>query len=308
MSKLVDNGDGILSETGLKDLGISPVKEFVISKGSYVLRIKTGGRPDVVFPVAINHGEEESDEIAIPASVPEGMAYVPGGKFFIGGENSRYYRSHEMSIPGFFIKKYEVTFGEYMEFWKSLGTPGEKDRHMPKIVFDISDRMLRSAWDPEMRLISPFKEDLPVIGILNGSAEAYCRWLGEKTGRKISLPTAEQWEKAARGVDGRCFPWGDGFNADFANISENTEARKKFGYWAPPGSFPKDVSVYGVFDMGGNVRELTSSRFLDGGQFFQIKGASSSTTRRFLYCAYSSDTPVAPTDVGFRYVMPLEEK
>ena len=60
--------------------------------------------------------------------------------------------------------------------------------------------------------------------------------------------------------------------------------------------------------MGGNAREMTSSRFIDGGEFYQLKGASASTTRRFLYCAYSSDTPVAPSDVGFRYVMPLDEK
>ncbi|MCX6985464.1 MAG: SUMF1/EgtB/PvdO family nonheme iron enzyme, partial [Lentisphaerae bacterium] len=96
--------------------------------------------------------------------------------------------------------------------------------------------------------------------------------------------------------------------AKYAGISENAEAMEKFNYFAPPGSFPKDISTYGLFDMGGNVREMTSSRFIDGGAFYQLKGASASTTRRFLYCAYSSDTPVAPSDVGFRYVMPLDEK
>ncbi|MFZ2658422.1 MAG: bifunctional serine/threonine-protein kinase/formylglycine-generating enzyme family protein [Victivallales bacterium] len=308
MSKLVDNGDGILSETGQEDLGASPVKEFVIPRGSYILRIKTNGRPDVACPVAINHGEEESDEIWIPESIPEGMAYVPAGEFFIGGENSRYYRSHEMVIPGFFMKKHEVTFGEYLDFWKKLGTSGEKARHMAKIIFDFSERKYCDAWDDAGKLISPLKEELPVVGILHESAEAYCIWLSAKTGKEIMLPTAEQWEKAARGADGRAFPWGNGFNPEYAYIGENESARKKFGCWAPPGSFPEDVSVYGISDMGGNVREMTSSRFVDGGQFLQIKGASSSTTRRFLYCAYSSDTPVAPSDVGFRYVMPVEEK
>ena len=304
--KLVDKGDGILSEVEPKELGLSPVNEFMIRKGSYLLKIKSGNRPEATYPVAINHGETENADIYIPESVQAGLVYVPGGTFFIGGENSRYYRSHEVSIPGFFIKKYEVTFREYLEFWKDLKTKGEKEKHISKMVFNASERTSVDAWDSEGKLISQLGENLPVVGIMHESAVAYCDWLSRKTGRAFMLPTAEQWEKAARGVDGRNFPWGDGFNAKYANISENAEARIKFGYFAPPGSFPKDISVYGLFDMGGNVREMTSSNFIDGGLFFQIKGASASTTRRFLYCAYSSDTPVAPSDVGFRYVRTFE--
>ena len=306
--KLVDKGDGILSEVEPREIGPSPVSEFVIPKGSYLLKIKSGNRPEVMYPVAINHGEKENPDIYIPESMPAGMAYVPAGKFFIGGENSRYYRSHEISLPGFLIKKYEVTFGEYLEFWKELKTKGEKERHISKIIFDASERSFTDAWDSEGKLISPLGENLPAVGILHESAVAYCDWLSRKTGKNFMLPTAEEWEKAARGVDGRNFPWGNGFNAKYAGISENAEAMAKFNYFAPPGSFPKDISTYGLFDMGGNVREMTSSRFIDGGAFYQLKGASASTTRRFLYCAYSSDTPVAPSDVGFRYVMPLDEK
>lgn len=304
--KLVDKGDGILSEIEPKELGMSPVGEFMISKGSYLLKIKSANRPEVLYPVAINHGEKENPDIYIPESLPADMAYIPGGTFFIGGENSRYYRSHEIRIPGFFIKRHEVTFAEYLEFWKDLKDKDDKQRHISKVIFDASERTFADAWDSEGKLIGPLRENLPVVGILHDSAVAYCEWLSGKTGNVFMLPTAEQWEKAARGVDGRNFPWGDGFNVKYANINENSEARKKFGYFAPPGSFQNDLSVYGLFDMGGNVREMTSSRFVDGGSFYQLKGASASTTRRFLYCAYSSDTPVAPSDVGFRYVMPLK--
>ncbi len=306
LCKLADKGDGILSEVENRELGLSPVNEFMIPKGSYIIKIKYGNRPEVAYPVMISHGEKENPNIHIPESVPAGMVYIPAGYFFIGGENSRYYRSHEISIPSFFIRKYEVTFGEYLEFWKELKTKDEKEKHVSKIIFDASERAFADAWDSDGKLISPLRENLPVVGILLESAMAYCDWLSRKTGRKFMLPSAEQWEKAARGVDGRNFPWGNGFNAKYANINENTGARKDFGYFAPPGSLPRDISVYGLFDMGGNVREMTSSKFVDGGAFFQIKGASASTTRRFLYCAYSSDTPVAPSDVGFRYVMPSE--
>lgn len=60
--------------------------------------------------------------------------------------------------------------------------------------------------------------------------------------------------------------------------------------------------------MGGNVREWTNSKFVVDSPFYQIKGASASISKRFLYCAYSSDTPVVLSDVGFRYVIPISNK
>jgi len=305
---LVDKGDGRLVQSNPRVLENALSAPFAIPKGTYLLVFKTKDFPEVKVDFIIDHGEKDEIGVIIPKSIPEDMVFVPGGKFYTGGENARYYSMHEEDIPSFFISRYELTYGEYLKFWKSLDSPDEKARHMSRIMLDPMERVFHDAWDSEGRLISPLKPELPVVGILHESAEAYCAWLGGKTGRKILLPTAMQWEKAARGADGRLFPWGNGFNANFANISENKEARTRYGFWAPPGSFPMDVSVYGAFDMGGNVREMTSSRFPDSSAFYQIKGASCSTGRRFLYCEYSSDTPVVPSDVGFRYVMQVEEK
>ena len=119
------------------------------------------------------------------------------------------------------------------------------------------------------------------------------------------MPTAHEWEKAARGVDGRSFVWGPVFVENLSYTLENTEARETFGPWAPPGAFYNDTSVYGVKDMAGNVREWTNSTFQNS-PYFQIKGGSSSLTQRFAYCSYASDTPVVPSDVGFRYIFPIE--
>ena len=64
--------------------------------------------------------------------------------------------------------------------------------------------------------------------------------------------------------------------------------------------------MYGVLDLAGNVREWTAST-VPADRGYQIKGGSLATGERFLYCANASDTPVIPTDVGFRYIMPIEE-
>jgi len=80
-----------------------------------------------------------------------------------------------------------------------------------------------------------------------------------------------------------------------------------FPLWAPPGKFPRDVSIYGVYDMAGNVREMTSTPFPTDATFYQIKGGSASTPSTFLPCSYASDTPVAPSDVGFRYIQEIPE-
>ncbi|HSR87584.1 MAG TPA: SUMF1/EgtB/PvdO family nonheme iron enzyme [Pontiella sp.] len=105
--------------------------------------------------------------------------------------------------------------------------------------------------------------------------------------------------KAARGVDGRTYPWGYDYDPD-ANLTlvkDNAEGKIKYPLWAPPGSFKRDISVYNVYDMGGNVREYVSAS--DGG--FEIRGGSASSS--FLPCWHVSNDQLVPGDTGFRYVM-----
>ena len=82
-------------------------------------------------------------------------------------------------------------------------------------------------------------------------ATAFCRWLSSKLGVEVSLPTEEQWEKAARGTDGRIYPWGNEWDSSKANTGSND----KYDGSSPVDAFPEGRSPYGCYDMAGNLWE-----------------------------------------------------
>jgi formylglycine-generating enzyme required for sulfatase activity len=121
--------------------------------------------------------------------------------------------------------KYEVTFDQYDKYC------GETNKSKP------SDQ----GWGREKR---------PVIYVSWNDASAFCQWMIEKTGLKFKLPSEAQWEKAARGTDGREYPWGNQEPDDkLANFSSNINKT------TPVGSYPDGASLYGLLDMAGNVLE-----------------------------------------------------
>ena len=147
-----------------------------------------------------------------------------------------------------------------------------------------------------------FTLDMPVVGISHEAAEAFCEWKGRQLNRICRLPTVDEWLRAATGDDLRKYTWGNTFSDTAAFIRENKEAFKNYPLFAPVGSFPQDVSPYGLTDMVGNAREWTSSRFPDDNEY-QVMGASASTTKRFLPLTRVTSLSAFPSDIGFRYVI-----
>ncbi len=288
-----------------EDLLYTPVYNYSMGKGTYIVTLRLDGAPDISFPVTLKHGESKQLMIDIPREIPEGTVYIPGGTCMVGGAQSPYKREYEVNMEPFFISRREVTNREYISFWLTLQDTKLLNAYMSRVLLSRGSNLPKNAWNRNGKPIAEIDLDKPVVGIPREAAQAYCAWYGERRGRPCRLPTAEEWEKAARGTDGRLYPWGNVFVKEYAFTYENKAARKEFGLWAKPESFPMDVSPYGVYDMAGNVREWTSSDFPEsGGVFPQIKGASSSTPSRYLPLERADDTAVAPSDVGFRFVMP----
>ena len=98
------------------------------------------------------------------------------------------------------------------------------------------------------------RPDHPVVFVSWYDALAYTKWLSAVTGRQWKLPSEAEWEKAARGTEGKIYPWGDEWDARKANTAEQGPKET-----TPVGMYPQGASIYGVMDMAGNVWEWTNT-------------------------------------------------
>jgi formylglycine-generating enzyme required for sulfatase activity len=159
----------------------------------------------------------------------------------------------------------------------------------------------------------PLRPDHPVWGISFEELEQFCRWLSALSGQNIAIPTEEQWEKAARGLDSREYPWGHTFDSARCNTKEG-----KYGGTTPVGQFRAGKSPYGVFDMAGNVEEWTCTRYqpYPGGRpihdrfgglgdYYVIRGGSFDHEGDLARCARRHGGPYEHSVVGGRLVINL---
>lgn len=186
------------------------------------------------------------------ADVPPGMVLVPQGPFTMGLDKehlaaivqrfkvpSMFARdwflmqtpARVVNVKAFYIDECEVTNGQYAAYVKATGAPA------PAALQETGGR----AADFDKR---------PVTGVSYDEAAAYAKWAGKR------LPTEEEWEKAARGADGRLFPWGNEFDPrKCVSVLSGADGPE------PVGMAPEGASPYGALDMVGNVSEWTSSIF-----------------------------------------------
>jgi len=204
-----------------------------------------------------------------PSNKPN-TVYIPGGPFILGSNTGLEDETpqQEISISAFNIDVYPVTNAEYKQFVDATGHSTPRTWEGGTYPADTADH--------------------PVVWVNWEDAKAYCEWAGKR------LPTELEWEKAARGTDGRTYPWGESFDASKCNSKESG-----LGGTSPVGSYPDGVSPFGISDMAGNVWEWTADwyqayrgslyelgrygeqyKVLRGGSWFDGQELQRTTTRK----------------------------
>ena len=274
-----------------------PAPWFVdeLASGSYLLRARFPDGREQLYPLDPAPLAEERVEFSPLAGIPEDLVLVPRGPFVQGGEEG-IGSTRRIQLPDFLIQKHEVTIGEYLTFWRSIDDPERRDRCRAKYV--TPSREVRNIWDDQGNLEAPFRADMPVIGIGGAAAEAYCAWRSARDGLKFRLPTALEYEKAARGVDGRTYVWGNRFDDRAALLAVNPRSAD-FRFGAPVGSFPKDFSCYGVSDLAGNVREFVRNPG-EWSSIYRVAGGSFLTGGEAATTWLGGSSGGAENDLGFR--------
>jgi formylglycine-generating enzyme required for sulfatase activity len=249
--------------------------------------------------------------LPLDAMVPAGYIYVPPGTFLTGSDLDDLFRRDFLVAPPlraivsgeYLIARHEVTLGDWIEYLDALPTD-ERELRRPK-AGDSALVQVRSGWElafqPTSHLyrVSQGKpleyrdrdrrssvrwERLPVFGVDLIDARAYAMWLSNtKRVPGARLCTGDEWERAARGADGRPFPHGHEVAPDDANI-DVTYGRREDGFGPDEvGSHPASDSPFGVADLFGNVWEWVEDAkpVLRGGGWYQGVSSGNLTNHDF---------------------------
>lgn len=227
-----------------KYIVLAPDASDITEVQSYVVVLKNAVEKRKKVMDTFNNRDEIMKKALIEQKQKYDSVVVPAGEFIMGTNDARedVYPEHKVYLDAFEIDRYEVTNAQYWEFLEYMkktndhskcfkGEPSGKD-HTPRF------------WDDEYYNVP----DYPVVRIDWYDAYAYAAWAGKR------LPTEAEWEKAARGLDGRKFPWGNEWDPARCNLS---------GEPKPVGSIEGGKSVYGCYDMAGSVYEWCADWYLD---------------------------------------------
>ena len=256
-------------------------------------RLKTNRLIGALFVAAIaaaltGGAVRGGSDIGVPATVT-----IPAGPFITGSDTAereaayrldeaayghsrtrkgRWYEDERprmrIHVPTFAITATPITNAEYAHFVAATGHPAPgvdaKTWAGYRLIHPFQ-RTRRHAWPGNLPAAE--RADHPVVLVSHNDAQAYAGWLSEQTGRKWRLPSEEEWEKAARGNDGRRFPWGD----DYDPTRLNSHDRGPFDT-TPVGRYRGGKSPFGLLDAAGQVFEWTGTP--SGRSRFIVKGGS----------------------------------
>jgi formylglycine-generating enzyme required for sulfatase activity len=284
--------DGRWRESSPVELGDAPTAPRQVPPGSMVLNITMSSRVPVRLPLVLSRGEAARLTVDLPLSeaIPEGLTYVPAGRFLYGadGEDARaFYVSqpaHAIETDAYLIARNKTTFGEWIEFLdaqlpdeRRIRTPNARRQSFMVALMRSPDGQYTLALGPDLHpyvakkgeqirymgrrvRVSQDWQRMPVTGVSYEDLVAYTTWLNGSHRVPNARPcTDHEWERAARGADGRAYPHGERLEPDEANF-DLTYGRNPMA-WGPDevGSHPESDSPFGIHDMAGNGWEWVQS-------------------------------------------------
>jgi serine/threonine-protein kinase len=194
--------------------------------------------------------------------VQDDMVWVPPGPFIFG--------TNVATInEGFWIDRFPVTNAQFCRFLNERGNHEEEG-----VKWLDVDRSRIKQSQGRFSVAKEY-ENHPVVCVSWYGASAYAKWAGKR------LPNEQEWEKAARGTDGRRYPWGDGFDSSKCNTAEGG-----LGNTTPVGAYTQGASPYGCYDMAGNVWERTASHWSEDRPYPVLRGGGWSRGQFGAACAY----------------------
>ncbi|MCC6741470.1 MAG: protein kinase [Planctomycetia bacterium] len=259
-------------------LGRTPIPKQPWPMGSWLLVVVAEGRAPQRVPFTVARQQDVALDLTLwsAAELPAGFLPVAAGSFKYGGDRTGLTPSplEILTLPDFLIARHPVTCSEYAEFLNDVRrtAPEEAAKRVPR----AADRS-GFCWplDPARGYVVPtaewlkaapealraqaarltnttvdWEEDWPVCGVSWEDGAAYAKWASLRAGRVFHMPTEKQWEKTARGPDGRIYPWGPHWDATFCS---SNQSHKTGGRPHAVSAFPTDESPWGVRGLGGNA-------------------------------------------------------
>ena len=233
------NADGNTPLMGAALAGSRPLAELLLQKGARVDAKNQQGMTARTFA-------EQKGNRELAASLSTGlvgrrgtdqaeMVLIPAGTFTMGDTHgdgdSNEKPTHPVTVAAFWLDKTDVTNDQFVRFVQASA-------YAPK-----------GGWRREY---TTGREQHPAVNVTWADAVAYCRWAEKR------LPTEAEWEYAARGAEGRRYPWGNEWDPSRAHHSGSQGA----GFTVPVGAFPTGATPFGLLDMAGNVTQWTSSLYM----------------------------------------------
>ncbi|MEI6778243.1 MAG: SUMF1/EgtB/PvdO family nonheme iron enzyme [Chloroflexales bacterium] len=195
---------------------------------------------------------------ALPPYLPT-LIHIPAGPFLMGSSDADSLAyddekpQHTLTLPDYWIGKTPVTNLQFRPFVEGDGYRNQQYWTQAGWLWCQKEKIAKpDYWDNE----EWNGDDYPLVGVSWFEAVAYCRWLTAQTSHEFRLPSEAEWEKAARGTDGRIWPWGNTWEAGCCNSKE-----AGIGKTTPVSQYPNGASPYGVLDMAGNVWEWVATKW-----------------------------------------------